>query len=118
MSNEQLAGYLKEHPEDTARLELLYIKNRGFLYKYIKRFFPCEEIEDLMQESYFAMLKAIKSYDENKGKFLTWFGWYLHEHLKRYVYSYSGVGINTNDLINKYNRTITELDSDRYTHSP
>ena len=56
------------------------------------------------------MLKAIKSYDENKGKFLTWFGWYLHEHLKRYVYSYSGVGINTNDLINKYNRTITELE--------
>jgi len=110
MSNEQLAVYLKEHPEDTARLELLYIKNRGFLYKYIKRFFPCEEVEDLMQESYFAMLKAIKSYDENKGKFLTWFGWYLHEHLKRYVYSYSGVGINTNDLINKYNRTITELE--------
>lgn len=110
MSNEELAVYLKEHPEDTARLELLYMKNRGFLHKYIKRFFPCEEIEDLMQESYFAMLKAIKSYDENKGKFLTWFGWYLHEHLKRYVYSYSGVGINTNDLINKYNRTITELE--------
>lgn len=44
MSNEQLAVYLKEHPEDTARLELLYMKNRGFLYKYIKRFFPCEEI--------------------------------------------------------------------------
>ena len=27
MSNEQLAVYLKEHPEDTARLELLYMKN-------------------------------------------------------------------------------------------
>lgn len=110
MSNEQLAVYLKEHPEDTARLELLYIKNRGFLYKYIKRFFPCEEVEDLMQESYFSMIKAIRGYDESKGKFLTYWGWHLRQHLTRYTYSYSGVGINTNNLINKYNRTITELE--------
>lgn len=110
MSNEQLAVYLKEHPEDTARLELLYMKNRGFLYKYIKRFFPCEEIEDLMQESYFSMIKAIRGYDESKGKFLTYWGWHLRQHLTRYTYSYSGVGVNTNELINKYNRTITELE--------
>lgn len=110
MSNEQLAVYLKEHPEDTARLELLYMKNRGFLHKYIKRFFPCEEIEDLMQESYFSMIKAIRGYDESKGKFLTYWGWHLRQHLTRYIYSYSGVGINTNSLINKYNRTITELE--------
>lgn len=110
MSNEQLAVYLKEHPEDTARLELLYMKNRGFLYKYIKRFFPCEEVEDLMQESYFSMIKAIRGYDESKGKFLTYWGWHLRQHLTRYTYSYSGVGINTNNLINKYNRTITELE--------
>lgn len=38
MSNEQLAGYLKEHPEDTARLELLYIKNRGFITNFIYNF--------------------------------------------------------------------------------
>ena len=110
MSNEQLAVYLKEHPEDTARLELLYMKNRGFLYKYIKRFFPCEEIEDLMQESYFSMIKAIRGYDESKGKFLTYWGWHLRQHLTRYTYSYSGVGVNTNELNNKYNRTITELE--------
>ena len=28
MNNEQLAVYLKEHPEDTARAELLYMKNK------------------------------------------------------------------------------------------
>lgn len=110
MSNEQLAIYLQEHPEDTARLELLYMKNRGFLYKYIKRFFPCEEIEDLMQESYFSMIKAIRGYDESKGKFLTYWGWHLRQHLTRYTYSYSGIGVSTNELINKYNKTITELE--------
>lgn len=110
MNNEQLAVYLKEHPEDTARLELLYMKNRGFLYKYIKRFFPCEEVEDLMQESYFSMIKAIRGYDESKGKFLTYWGWHLRNHLTRYTYSYSGVGVSTNELINKYNKTITELE--------
>ncbi|WP_301955896.1 sigma-70 family RNA polymerase sigma factor [uncultured Eubacterium sp.] len=110
MNNEELAIYLKEHPTDKARLELLYMKNIGFMRKYIKKYFPCEETEDLLQESYFAMLKAIKGYDESKGKFLTYLGWYLRNHLTRYVYSYSGVGVSTNELINKYNRINTELE--------
>lgn len=110
MSNEELAVYLKEHPIDKARLELLYMNNYGFIRKYIKRYFPCEDIEDLMQESYFAMLKAIKGYDESKGKFLTYLGYWLHAHLSRYVYNYSGIGVSTNELINKYNRTVRELE--------
>lgn len=110
MNNEKLALYLKEHPTDTARLELLYMKNIGFMRKYIKKYFPCEEIEDLLQESYFAMLKAITGYDESKGKFLTYFGWYLRSHLTKYVYSYSGIGVATNELINKYNKTVIELE--------
>ena len=110
MNNEELALYLKDNPTDKARLELLYMKNIGFMRKYIKKYFPCEETEDLLQESYFAMLKAIKGYDESKGKFLTYLGWYLRNHLTRYVYSYSGVGVSTNELINKYNRINIELE--------
>lgn len=110
MNNEELVTYLKEHPTDKARLELLYMNNYGFIRKYIKRYFPCEDIGDLMQESYFAMLKAINGYDIEKGKFLTYFSWCLRTHLTRYVYSYSGLGISTNDFLNKYNRTIAGLE--------
>ena len=110
MNNEELALYLKDNPTDKARLELLYMKNIGFMRKYIKKYFPCEETEDLLQESYFAMLKAIKGYDESKGKFLTYLGWYLRNHFTRYVYSYSGIGFSTNELINKYNRINIELE--------
>lgn len=45
-----------------------------------------------------------------RGKFLTYLGWYLRNHLTRYVYSYSGVGVSTNELINKYNRINIELE--------
>ena len=110
MNNEELAIYLKEHPTDKARLELLYMNNYGFIRKYIKRYFPCEDIEDLMQESYFAMLKAINGYDIEKGKFLTYLGFYLREHLQRYIYSYSGLGCSTNELLNKYNKTIKNIE--------
>lgn len=110
MNNEELVLYLKDNPTDKARLELLYMKNIGFMRKYIKKYFPCEETEDLLQESYLAMLKAIKGYDESKGKFLTYLGYWLHAHLSRYVYNYSGIGVSTNELINKYNRTVRELE--------
>lgn len=110
MNNEELAAYLKEHPTDTARQELLYMNNLVFLQKYIRRYFPCNETEDLLQESYFAMLEAVKGYDETKGKFLTYLGWHLWSHLTRYVYNYSGIGISTNELINKYDKTIMELE--------
>lgn len=110
MNNEELAIYLKEHPTDKARLELLYMNNYGFIRKYIKRYFPCEDIEDLMQESYFAMIKSINGYDVEKGKFLTYLGFYLREHLQRYIYSYSGLGCSTNELLNKYNKTIKNIE--------
>ena len=86
------------------------MNNLGFLQKYIRRYFPCNETEDLLQECYFAMLEAVEGYDETKGKFLTYLGWHLWSHLTRYVYNYSGIGISTNELINKYDKTIMELE--------
>ena len=40
MSNEELAVYLKEHPEDKARQEVLYFQVVNYVKKYINRFFP------------------------------------------------------------------------------
>lgn len=38
MSNEELAVYLKENPEDKARQEVLYFQVVNYVKKYINRF--------------------------------------------------------------------------------
>ena len=73
MSNEELAMYLKENPEDKARQELLYFQVVNYVKKYINRFFPAADKEDLLQESYFALMKTVSMYNPDKGSFLNYF---------------------------------------------
>lgn len=112
MSNEELAVYLKEHPEDKARQELLYFQVVNYVKKYINRFFPAADKEDLLQESYFALMKAVKMYDSDKGSFLNYFTWYLRSHLSRYIYaSNGGMCAMLNELTDKYERTIRDIEN-------
>lgn len=112
MSNEELATYLQEHPTDTARQELLYFQVVNYVKKYINRFFPAADKEDLLQESYFALMKAVKMYDSDKGSFLTYFTWYLRSYLSRYIYaSNGGMCVMLNELTDKYERTVREIEN-------
>lgn len=112
MSNEELAVYLKENPEDKARQELLYFQVVNYVKKYINRFFPAADKEDLLQESYFALMKTVKMYDSDKGSFLNYFTWYLRNYLSRYIYaSNGGMCAMLNELTDKYERTVRDIEN-------
>ncbi len=112
MSNEELAVYLKEHPEDKARQEVLYFQVVNYVKKYINRFFPAADKEDLLQESYFALMKTVKMYDSDKGSFLNYFTWYLRNYLSRYIYaSNGGMCAMLNELTDKYERTVRDIEN-------
>ena len=112
MSNEELAVYLKEHPEDKARQEILYFQVVNYVKKYINRFFPAADKEDLLQESYFALMKTVKMYDSDKGSFLNYFTWYLRNYLSRYIYaSNGGMCAMLNELTDKYERTVRDIEN-------
>ena len=112
MSNEELAVYLKEHPEDKARQEVLYFQVVNYVKKYINRFFPAADKEDLLQESYFALMKTVKMYNPDKGSFLNYFTWYLRNYLSRYIYaSNGGMCAMLNELTDKYERTVRDIEN-------
>lgn len=112
MSNEELAVYLKENPEDKARQELLYFQVVNYVKKYINRFFPAADKEDLLQESYFALMKTVNMYNPDKGSFLNYFTWYLRNYLSRYIYaSNGGMCAMLNELTDKYKRTVRDIEN-------
>lgn len=77
MTNEELAELIQKTDSKTAKAEL-WEQNKGIIYRlacsYYRPTSP-HTLEDLVQQGYFALLKAVKSYKREKGyKFTS----YLH----------------------------------------
>ncbi len=89
MSNEELADKIKAgESEYIGQLwqqveRFVRMKARGYYNKLnssnINMFF---DVEDLINESYLAMLDAVKYYDNEKGAFLTVFNFFLSKHFQ------------------------------------
>lgn len=73
-SYEELALMAKEG--DSEAIAQLWERTFGFMYYKVKRYFPlCERAgitrEDLMQEVFFALKKAVRTFDPERGSFLS-----------------------------------------------
>ncbi|MBQ7792740.1 MAG: sigma-70 family RNA polymerase sigma factor [Clostridia bacterium] len=83
MTNEELLQkILQGHPES---IEELFIQNRGIILKLCNRYQSKRfSFDDLYQESYFALLKAIHGYQSESGyKFSTYFEVCVKRHFIR-----------------------------------
>ena len=74
---------LYQETNDNYYLEQLYFNNRGLLYKVCCKY--NYDIDDLMQECYFALLKAVNTYQEDKGAFNMYLAKAAHFHLFKYL---------------------------------
>ena len=60
MTNEELITVIQNgDPEHTAAAAL-YSQYRGLIYKICEKYQPYAEIDDLMQEAYFALMDAAR----------------------------------------------------------
>ena len=76
MTNEEIVCKIQKDVNTTEYMELLYTKNRPLLYKWAKLFQKHDNMEDLMQEAYFGLYKAVKTYDpERDCLFMTHAKW-------------------------------------------
>lgn len=77
MTNEELAELIQKTDSKNAKAEL-WERNKGLIYRLAKPYYNPNRpytIDDLVQQGYFALLYAVKSYDKAKGyKFTS----YLH----------------------------------------
>lgn len=86
MENEELVHLIQNGENVKDNMEQLYIQNRGFIYKEAQKYASYVDVDDLMQESYFALKKAVDSFDSGQDVlFLTYFGYWLQSVLGRYV---------------------------------
>lgn len=79
MTNEELVALVQEGVSITDNMTMLYEQNKGFIYSVVRKFGyityvsdSCHytgitEIEDLMNESYFGLVKAVERYNPVAG---------------------------------------------------
>lgn len=131
MSNEELVSLIQGGK--TELMEQLYMNNKKYIYKIVKRFsyityskYETEAIttkEDLLQESYFGLLQAVKNYNPSKeASFVTYAHFWIMQAIRKYIsncgnvlyvpmhmqqkiYRYNNI---TGKYLSKYNRLPTK----------
>lgn len=107
MENEELVTAIQNGADRQQSLERLYIQNKGFMLERARKYAAYADIDDLMQEAYFALENAANTFDSSRGvKFITHLCYHLKTVFSRFVGQCSGVSISARDfeLITKYNR--------------
>lgn len=96
MSNEELVQLIKRGTDPAGNMEQLYIKNKGMIYAVVKKYrYACQadynstpiiELDELMHEAYFGLIKAVESYDESQGVlFMSYATYWIRQAVKRFL---------------------------------
>lgn len=94
MSNEQLALRIKAGEDVADNMLKLWQQNQGMIEELVGKYCYMAEKEDLKQEAYFAICKAVDSYDPDKGSsFLTWAIYWIRQQMQRYCQNNSTVRV-------------------------
>lgn len=84
--NEDIVRELQRGHDTGHYMEELWNSNQGLLYTTARHYAGLYEIEDLMQEAYIALNKAVYSYNLKKGvQFSSYLVPCVIQHLKRYI---------------------------------
>ncbi len=106
MTNEDLVCLIQKGIDVEENLNKLYETNKGFIYNYVKRYSGGTDKEDLMQEAFLGLKKAVDLYDINRGvKFLTYAGNWIKKYVKTYSEKMRNIvylPITTRRKLNKY----------------
>lgn len=104
MENEKLVELIQAGIDPRANMGELYKQNRGFLWQHTQRYAGLVEMDDILQECYFVLDKAVQSYDPSKGLFISWLGNCVKYYLPRQLSMLYDVKIPAYmmDMINRY----------------
>ena len=86
MTNEELVLAIRAGQNVTDNMTLLYNQNLPMIRKVVKKYAGIEDVEDLTQESYLSLVRAVDLWDpEREAKFLTFLMVCLRTDLYRYI---------------------------------
>lgn len=109
LTNKELIDLIKNNTDTINNFERLYKQNTGFIIQTIRsKVHGIYEVDDLMQESYLALVKAVEIYDNSREEtnFLQILKWCI---LNRVRNLNTCIPTHVRSLINKYKTIRNEL---------
>ena len=86
MTNEELALMVQKGTEKQKCLEKLYCQNYKLIEKICRKYDGYEDINDLIQESYFGIVRAAELWDPTKeASFITYAVYWIKQAVYRYI---------------------------------
>ena len=96
MSNEELVQLIKQGTDPAGNMGQLYLQNKGMIYAVVKKYrYACQadynstpiiEVDELMHEAYFGLVKAVENYDVSQGVlFMSYAAFWIRQAVKRFL---------------------------------
>ncbi len=116
MTNEQIVSEIRNGYSVTDNMQLLYESNLPLIKKFIKPFAAYEPMEDLLQESYFGLWKAVQHYETSANvRFMSYAEYWIRQSVQRYLEKCGSVvriPSHTRQKIARYKKTVQELEQE------
>jgi RNA polymerase sigma factor (sigma-70 family) len=117
LTNEQIAEQINKNINVVANMELLYTRNLNYIKKILRPIADSsgEDIEDLLQESYFSLRDAVSHYEPGGGaQFLTYATYWIKRGAFEYVRKCSllYVPAEVHNHVIKYKKTVSDHERD------
>lgn len=121
MTNEQLVEQIRNGYSVTDNMQLLYQNNLPLIKQIIRPYVVYEPMEDLLQESYFGLLKAVQQYETSENVlFMSYASYWIRQAVVRYIENCGSVvriSSHTKQKIIRYKKTVERL-SQEYGRTP
>lgn len=124
MTNEELVQEIQAGNDVQNNMGILYEQNRGLLLNFVFPFLKIAEMDDLMQEAYFGLVKAIEKYDASgELKFTTCLKYHIYNSMRDFLQTSRPIRIPAHiiekvskyySVVNKYKAENGENPSDEY----
>lgn len=118
ITNEELVDRIKRGVDVTHNYELLYEQNKPLIRRLVKPFADSsgEEIDDLMQESFFALQTAVDHYEPGGGaNFMSYAGFWIRQSAQAYIHKCGLLRVPAHESVKvrRYKRFLNEYERDR-----
>ena len=124
MTNEELVQEIQSGNDVKNNLGILYEQNRRLIFKIVFPFSKMAEIDDLMQEAYFGLVKAVEQYDaSDELKFISYLGYHIRNSMREFLQTSRSIRIPAHivekvskyySVVNEYTNENGENPSDEY----
>ena len=112
LKNEELVKLIQNGTDVTENMQQLWQQNQGFIFKIAIQYQSLSELDDLIQESYFGLCKAVDHYNPDMdASFIHYASFWIRQQLMRYIKKNKTVRIpeHTHGKIREYKKSCTAV---------